>query len=109
MATSVALPTSHRSVADWPRWIVDGSATNWAIDGAAGGGGGGCSIGLGGGGGGGATFFLHPETDMNNVNPNSMTLIFLLFILDLPSYRTIKCTPIKVLFPHRSHVSPLRG
>jgi hypothetical protein len=94
---SVASLTLQRSVADCPRWMVDGSATNCAIEGLAGGGGGGVGSSLGGGGGGGvATFFLHPVAPMNSVNPNRIRLIFRLFIVDLASCRTINFTPTSV-------------
>jgi hypothetical protein len=81
--TSVALLVDHRSVEDWPRWMVDGSATKVEMDGF---GGAGASLGGGGGGGGGAggVFFLHPAAIRNSENAKTITLIFRLFIVKLP-------------------------
>jgi hypothetical protein len=97
---SVALVASQRNVDDWPRWIVDGSATNDEIAGLAGGGGGaGSSCFGGGGGGGGATFFLHPVAAKNSVSPKNIMLIFLMFIIlimNLALYSTFKCTPSRI-------------
>jgi hypothetical protein len=70
MVTLVTLPEiSHRSVADWPRWMVVGSILNWPMVGVA--------EGLvdstgvvavvgagGGGGGGGGAFFLQPAANI---------------------------------------------
>jgi hypothetical protein len=84
--------------------MVDGSATNCPIAGFAGGGGGGsggCATTGGGGAGGATTFFLHPVAAKNNINPRSIMLIFLmfviLFIMNLALYRTFKCTPSRIL------------
>lgn len=81
---SVALLTDHRSVEDWPRSIVDGSATNCEIAGF-GGGGAGFGFGGGGGGGGGGGSFLHPAATRNRENPNNEMLILRLFILTFAS------------------------
>jgi hypothetical protein len=81
---SVALLTDHRSVEDWPRSIVEGSALNCEIAGFGGGGGGGFTGG-GGGGGGGATGFLHPDANRNRENPNNRMLILRFFILNFAS------------------------
>jgi hypothetical protein len=59
--TSVAFCTFQRSVADWPRWMEEGSTEN-EIEGF-GGGGAGCSGGGGGGGGGTGALFLHPAAN----------------------------------------------
>jgi hypothetical protein len=74
--------------------MVDGSATNCAMEGAGGGGGGGSSLG-GGGGGGGATFFLHPVAARNSVNPNRTMLMFRMFnvlMVNLALLGIFKCT-----------------
>lgn len=78
METLVALPlTCHRSVADWPRWMVVGSAENCATVGALGGGGG-VTVGWagGGGGGGGGAFFLHPAANIARETARQMAETF---------------------------------
>lgn len=80
--------------------MVDGSATNDEIAGLAGGGGAGGVSTTGGGGGGAATFFLHPVAAKNSVNPKSIMLIFLMFIIlimNLALCSTFKCTPSRIL------------
>jgi hypothetical protein len=85
METSVASLTIHRSVEDWPRWIVLGSATNCWIVGAFGGGGAGFSGGGGGGGGGGGAFFLQPATNNTNDRLSKAVVILRVFILNFAS------------------------
>jgi hypothetical protein len=76
--TLVTLPlTSHRSVADWPRWIEVGSTENWATVGATGFGGSGAGAGAGaGGGGGGGAFFLQPAANIARDNAIQRTVNF---------------------------------
>jgi hypothetical protein len=76
METLVASVTDHRSVALWPRSIVDGSAEN-EIVGAGGFGGAGFSTGGGGGGGGGGgAFFLQPPMNIARNTKMQTTLLF---------------------------------
>jgi hypothetical protein len=84
--TLLASPTFQRSVADWPRSMVLGSAKKETL-GALGGGGGGASTlgGGGGGGGGGGAFFLQPATVKNRDNASNKTLTFRLLILNFAS------------------------
>jgi hypothetical protein len=75
----VALLVAHRSVADWPRSMVDGSATNVEIAGFAG-----CGLGGGGGGSGGGGCRRHPATIKNRENAIKMAVRLRLFIWNLP-------------------------
>src|SRR5208283_835185 len=83
--TLVACPlTSQRSVADWPRCMVLGSALNCATTGAAGGGGAGAGAGAGGGGGGRAgTFFLQPAANSASEAVRQMIVIFRLLNMNI--------------------------
>jgi hypothetical protein len=85
----VAAATVHRSVADWPRWMVVGSAVKLSMRGGwafGAGGGGGASTTGGGGGGAAATFFLHPAAASKSVAahtaaPSVLMLIRVLYVL----------------------------
>jgi hypothetical protein len=83
MEMSVASDTDQRSVADWPRSIVPGSAVN-CLAGFGGGGAGASFGGGGGGGGGGSTFFLHPAANNIKETDSNTALTFPVFILILP-------------------------
>src|SRR5579884_2583217 len=77
MRISVALLMDHRSVADWPRWIVVGSTVKLLMVGLLGAGGGGSRIVVGGGGGGGGgTFFLQPAAKTRSMRASTATLSF---------------------------------
>jgi hypothetical protein len=67
MDMSVALLMDQRSVADWPRSMLDGSAVKLLMTAREGPGvvDGGVFV-TGGGGGGGGGFFLHPAISINN-------------------------------------------
>jgi hypothetical protein len=78
MDTLVTFPlTSHRRVADWPRWIEVGSTLNCAMVGATGFGASGAAVGAGGGGGGGGgAFFLQPAANIARDNAIQRTVNF---------------------------------
>src|SRR5258706_14282720 len=83
MLISIAFATDQRSVADWPRSMVRGSAVKLLIRGAEATGGGGSTVlvGAGGGGGGGrGPFFFHPATEKSSIEANTPALSVLLFI-----------------------------
>jgi hypothetical protein len=86
----VAFCDDQRSVADWPRSIVDGSTVKLEITGRAGAGGGGAGCCLGAGGGGGAgPFFLHPSATNNSEMVSRTTPILSLLILKLASIKPL--------------------
>ena len=87
MEMSVELATDQVNVADWPRWMVCGSAVKLLIraasglGGGGGGGGGGVTTAAGGGGGGGAgAFFLQPTAATINIAANTAAFRVLVFI-----------------------------
>ena len=76
METSSAPSTTQRRVEDWPRSIVEGSATRVAIVGA-----GTTLSSTGGGGGGGAGMrFLHPPAASNRARANKLNAMYRLVI-----------------------------
>jgi hypothetical protein len=89
METLVTFPlTSHRRVADWPRWIEVGSTLNCATVGAAGFGASGAGAGAGGGGGGGGAFFLQPAANIAKDIETATTVNVLFFNMSFfASYR----------------------
>ena len=110
MVTLLVSPvTLHRRVALCPRSMVDGSASNEAITGAAGLG---ASTFAGGGGGGvvgGGTFFLHPAANKLNISAIKMTPNrFLQLALYLsPILGAIPPESRPLLTPHRHRVFAL--
>jgi hypothetical protein len=86
MEMSVAFATDHRSVADWPRSMVRGSAVKLLIRVVRAGGSGGGSTGLtgaaGAGVGAGAFFFPHPAGDKSSIEANTAapSVLWLIFI-----------------------------
>ena len=83
--TLVTFPlTSHRSVADCPRWMEVGSALNCETVGATGFGGSGAATEAGGGGGGGA-FFLQPAANIAKDNAIQRTVNFRLHNMNYAS------------------------